>query len=265
MDSDRTSIVNHAEQSPVCRSIWSTRRTISLSALAAPQDSRSPRGNDSRQPAGVSFSRYPHLHLLAANTAFHPSKTGNHHRLPRLIHDFFHVLCRECPADQSRTATTGSIQYTSAGSDRAWSCPAWDLDWLPALHLLKKTPTSPHIDDTEIEQEEEKGEKEPRRFHCQACDSWIAFVSDIIQIDDIPILTLQINPHGFVHEVITVRYVVHCLIVGPPVPADTWFPGYEWRFLICQQCRSHLGWSYHRPNENSMRFAGLRKASIIEK
>lgn len=105
---------------------------------------------------------------------------------------------------------------------------------------------------------------EPPKFICSTCKIFIAFVSDIIQVGDIPVLSAQINPHGFVHEVITVCHVSNVLIYGYPVPADSWFPGYLWRYLVCQQCQNHLGWSYHKPNESKMIFAGLRKASIIQ-
>lgn len=264
MDTDRPSTLNHAEQSPNCSPVWSTRSDITLSTLSASQIHRTSNGYHFGQPSGIITSWSPRFNRLATNSALHTTQAGNHHRLPRFLHNFLDIFRGECSADQSRTDKARSLQH--APSSHRWTLPfyARNLDWQPALSLLKKTPESPKIDGEEDVEQDEEEKREPRRFFCKNCKQWIAFVSDTIQVDDIPTLTLQINPHGFVHEVITVKYIVNCLIAGPPVPADTWFPGYVWRFLICQQCRSHLGWSYHQPKETSMSFAGLRKASIIE-
>ena len=46
-------------------------------------------------------------------------------------------------------------------------------------------------------------------------------------------------------------------------PLSSWFPGFCWRYLICSQCMEFLGWSYHRPNEYTMSFAGFSKANVI--
>lgn len=262
MDTDRPSTINYAEQYHIHRIIWSTRSNISLSSLSNSQNHGTSDRNDSSQSAWLFDSRNLNLPLMATNTASNAVQARSDHRLPRLFHNVLNLLRRECTANQSGTAKTRSVQYSLSGSQ--WSLPldARNLGWQPALHLLKKTPESPKTDQSE--EIEDSPKRKPRRFFCKKCKQWVAFVSDAIQVDDIPTLTLQINPHGFVHEVITVKYVVHCLIAGPPVPADSWFPGYEWRFLICQQCQAHLGWSYHAPNETTMSFAGLRRATILE-
>lgn len=91
----------------------------------------------------------------------------------------------------------------------------------------------------------------------------MAFEVDVIQIGDIPSDTAQVNPHGFIHEVITVRHVQNIFITGEFEPADSWFPGFYWRYLICGECTEFLGWSYHRPTEQMMTFAGLSKGQII--
>ena len=64
------------------------------------------------------------------------------------------------------------------------------------------------------------------------------------------------------HEVITVSRVQNTLQYGDSVPADTWFPGFCWKYLLCRECMEFLGWSYHRPNEQWMTFAGLSRQAI---
>jgi cereblon len=77
-------------------------------------------------------------------------------------------------------------------------------------------------------------------------------------------LSAQINPHGFIHEVLTLREALNVVLAGPPVPADSWFPGFEWRYCLCASCQSHLGWSYHRPEAASATFFGLRRGGLVE-
>ena len=105
--------------------------------------------------------------------------------------------------------------------------------------------------------------EEPKRFKCIHCQTPVAFEVDVIRIGDIPSDTAQVNPHGYIHEVITVSAVQNTLVEGPPIPADSWFPGFCWKYLICSSCLEFLGWSYHRPSELSMTFAGLSKDNII--
>jgi len=133
----------------------------------------------------------------------------------------------------------------------------------PALQwMLRTTPeTPPHI--VTLVDPNELPVKKPRRFKCANCKNPVAFEVDIIQIGDVPSDTAQVNPHGFIHEVITVHSVQNTFVEGRPVPADSWFPGFCWRYLICSECMEFLGWSYHRPNEFTMSFAGLSKQTII--
>jgi hypothetical protein len=132
----------------------------------------------------------------------------------------------------------------------------------PKQWMLRVTPETPSDIINAIEASD-LPVTEPRRFRCINCKTPVAFEVDIIQIGDIPSDTAQVNPHGFIHEVITVRSVQNTLVEGPPIPADSWFPGFCWRYLICSQCMEFLGWSYHRPNEFSMSFAGFSKQTVI--
>ena len=131
----------------------------------------------------------------------------------------------------------------------------------PTQWMLRVTTDTPPDIAAEIDQKDQPA-KEPRRFKCAACQNPVAFEVDVIPIGDIPSDTAQVNPHGFIHEVITVSAVQNTLVEGPPVPADSWFPGFCWRYLLCGQCLEFLGWSYQRPNEYSMTFAGFSKATI---
>lgn len=140
--------------------------------------------------------------------------------------------------------------------------PSPETHCYPTLWMLRVTPDTPSDIAADIEQQDVPT-KEPRRFKCAACHTPVAFEADVIPIGDIPSDTAQVNPHGFIHEVITVRAVQNTLVEGPSIPADSWFPGFCWRYLICGHCMEFLGWSYHRPNEFAMSFAGFSKGNII--
>ena len=264
MDTDSTAALDHVKQSSSNFSIRSLGCVLSLPIIPTPQNHGSPIRNNSGQPTWLAAPRNLNQHFMGEYPIANGTQARHHDRLPRFLHNIFDFQCRERPTDKPRRTQIGSVQHLFPSSVRTFPLDTWALDRKPIFRLLKRTPASPDVSgQLEVQFDEEK-HKEAPRFYCKACNQWVAFVSDTLQVGDIPTLTLQINPHGFVHEVITLKYVVHCLIAGPPVPADSWFPGYEWRFLLCQQCQAHLGWSYHRPREISMTFAGLRKASIFE-
>jgi cereblon len=47
-----------------------------------------------------------------------------------------------------------------------------------------------------------------------------------------------VNPHGVVHQTVTVRELVNddCILYDPqpPTTEDTWFPNYAWRIAYCR-------------------------------
>jgi cereblon len=53
-----------------------------------------------------------------------------------------------------------------------------------------------------------------------------------------------INPHGYMHEIVTVRHAEGLRDVGGPETAATWFAGYTWTIVACARCGAHLGWRY---------------------
>ena len=101
-------------------------------------------------------------------------------------------------------------------------------------------------------------------YRCRACSNAVAHVGDEISVGDIPVDSMQINPGGYIHEIFTVRTAFQVIITGQPVPADSWFPGYMWRFCLCAQCGLHLGWSYQLYQQETIVFFGLRRGSVKE-
>jgi len=128
--------------------------------------------------------------------------------------------------------------------------------------MLRGNPNAPYNQEDDQSKQSDKVVHPPLRYRCRHCQTPIAFISDEIPVDELGAHSIQINPNGFVHEVITVRCTQHTLSLGTPVPADSWFPGFCWRYLICEHCTEFLGWSYSRPMELVMAFAGLSRAAV---
>lgn len=128
-------------------------------------------------------------------------------------------------------------------------------------HLLRKTSKS--ISQKEKVKEESE-HSEQRMYRCRSCSNAVAHVGDEISVGDIPVDSMQINPGGYIHEIFTIRTAFQVIITGQPVPADSWFPGYMWRFCLCAQCGHHLGWSYQPYQQETIVFFGLRRGSVKE-
>ena len=133
---------------------------------------------------------------------------------------------------------------------------------LPVMWMLRVTEDTP----VDIQEQQRPNEpiQPPKRYRCKQCQTPIAFISDEIPISDMGAQSVQVNPNGFVHEVITVRTTQNTRALGNSVPADSWFPGFYWRFLVCGNCTDFVGWAYSRPNEWEMAFAGLSRAAIVQ-
>jgi cereblon len=74
-----------------------------------------------------------------------------------------------------------------------------------------------------------------------------------------------LNPHGFVHEVVTVRWAENLEVAGPSTTEFTWYPGYAWQSAWCAACGAHVGWSFAAVGQSDpVRFWGLRRDTIVE-
>ena len=189
-------------------------------------------------------------------------ESRHYHWIFGSINNFLNLHLGKCQIDTTGSTQNGLSQHCHSSLARCGFSYVWDQP-RDEVHLWLLKGRDPD-DPAEAENSEQETAKDPSRFLCANCKEFIGFPSDVLTVGDIPVLSAQVNPHGFVHEVITIKYVVNTFVVGDPVPADSWFPGYLWRYLLCRRCHSHLGWSYHRPNGVQMIFAGLRKASVVQ-
>jgi Yippee zinc-binding/DNA-binding /Mis18, centromere assembly len=92
---------------------------------------------------------------------------------------------------------------------------------------------------------------------CRRCQSRIAWARDIITVPGADgVSGNYVNPHGVVHQTLTVRQLVVVpfnesisnvvTYWGHLESQESWFPGYQWIIMSCGTCRNHLGWKFVR-------------------
>jgi hypothetical protein len=55
---------------------------------------------------------------------------------------------------------------------------------------------------------------------------------------------VYVNPHGAVHQILTVTVVRHCFLDGDAETEHSYFAGYSWTCMGCRACGGHLGWRF---------------------
>ncbi|KAJ0248210.1 Protein cereblon [Hirschfeldia incana] len=82
------------------------------------------------------------------------------------------------------------------------------------------------------------------RVRCKHCQIVIARRSDMLVMSSDGPLGAYVNPHGFVHEIMTFYKANDIAISGRSVKEDSWFPGYAWTIANCATCETQLGWLF---------------------
>ncbi|KNC74309.1 hypothetical protein SARC_13140, partial [Sphaeroforma arctica JP610] len=101
---------------------------------------------------------------------------------------------------------------------------------------------------------------------CVYCGVSIARVGDVFDMNAAGTVQAYVNPHGVVHETLTVKCILrqNVLLSGRPCEQDSWFPQYAWTILNCAECYHHLGWRFTATTQlNPKEFWGLRRASVM--
>ncbi|OEL18255.1 Protein cereblon [Dichanthelium oligosanthes] len=101
---------------------------------------------------------------------------------------------------------------------------------------------------------------------CRNCQSRIAKRSDMVVMSTDGPLGAYVNPHGCVHETITVTNATGLALIGNPSKVHSWFPGYSWTIASCTVCESHIGWLFRATKKNlrPRSFWGIRSSQIAD-
>jgi hypothetical protein len=132
----------------------------------------------------------------------------------------------------------------------------------------KAPPAGPPSDDGASGSEQtdsttDETEAPERWLRCVACSAPIARPEDAFSMPPHGPIASFINPGGYVHEVMTFTTAPGAVWGGPRIPADSWFPGYTWRFGVCAVCEAFVGWYYQASAGASVAaFWGLRRGAL---
>lgn len=112
-----------------------------------------------------------------------------------------------------------------------------------------------------IEKINEEQERSPRKIIvCAQCNNPITSEQDKVAINNTPHHVFT-NPYGYTFHITCFKEALGCVHEGPLIAADTWFPGYFWRYALCSSCHAHLGWFY--TSDGNHYFYGLINNRIL--
>nr|DBA18447.1 TPA: hypothetical protein GDO54_016690 [Pyxicephalus adspersus] len=100
---------------------------------------------------------------------------------------------------------------------------------------------------------------------CKRChDTEITTKNEIFSLSLCGPMAAYVNPHGYVHETLTVYKALNLSLVGRPSTENSWFPGYAWTIAQCRVCGSHMGWKFTavRKDLTPHRFWGLTRSAL---
>ncbi|CAN4105150.1 unnamed protein product [Withania somnifera] len=101
---------------------------------------------------------------------------------------------------------------------------------------------------------------------CRTCETLIARRSDMLVMSCEGPLGAYVNPHGFVHEIMTLFKAIGLAIIGNPVEEYSWFPGYAWSIAECATCETQLGWLFTATKKKlkPRSFWGIRSSKVAD-
>ncbi|KDP34171.1 hypothetical protein JCGZ_07742 [Jatropha curcas] len=103
-------------------------------------------------------------------------------------------------------------------------------------------------------------------IRCKNCQTVIARRSDMLVMSSEGPLGAYVNPHGFVHEIMTFYKVNGLALHGQPDREYSWFPGYAWTITECANCESQMGWLFTatRKQLKPQSFWAIRSAQVAD-
>nr|GLL38052.1 protein cereblon [Ipomoea trifida] len=102
------------------------------------------------------------------------------------------------------------------------------------------------------------------RIQCKTCLSLIARRSEMLVMSGEGPLGAYVNPHGFVHEIMTLLKANGLAVIGNPEKEYSWFPGYAWSIAECVTCGVQMGWLFTATNKKlkPRSFWGIRCSQV---
>lgn len=159
-----------------------------------------------------------------------------------------------------------SICRASPNADpRVFAAPLhhWWSGTAPSVLWCLKSDRPPNKDDAAPDDQSDDWVHEDDAFLCVSCELDVAERDAVFDPGAGP-LQLHVNPHGHLHEILTLSAARNLAYYGEETTEFTWFPGYAWRVALCGRCHSHLGWRFAAVEESRTpaTFYGLLRKAI---
>lgn len=81
-------------------------------------------------------------------------------------------------------------------------------------------------------------------LRCPSCGTPWAARDDVFPMTPEGAEHVELNPHGWFHDFVTVLRAHNLALEGDPTTEHTWFPGYAWTIAWCRGCGAHAGWRF---------------------
>ncbi|XP_035968342.2 protein cereblon isoform X4 [Halichoerus grypus] len=101
---------------------------------------------------------------------------------------------------------------------------------------------------------------------CKQCqETEITTKNEIFSLSLCGPMAAYVNPHGYVHETLTVYKACNLNLIGRPSTEHSWFPGYAWTIAQCRICASHIGWKFTatKKDMSPQKFWGLTRSALL--
>uniref|UniRef100_A0AAY4A1A5 Protein cereblon n=1 Tax=Denticeps clupeoides TaxID=299321 RepID=A0AAY4A1A5_9TELE len=101
---------------------------------------------------------------------------------------------------------------------------------------------------------------------CKQCqETEITTKNEIFSLSLYGPMAAYVNPHGYVHETLTVYKASNLTLIGRPSTLHSWFPGYAWTIAQCRACGSHMGWKFSAVKKDLIpqNFWGLTRSALL--
>jgi hypothetical protein len=110
---------------------------------------------------------------------------------------------------------------------------------------LKETPAAPSEARPAGQAEEETKTRSPEApLCCAKCGHIITRERHRTTVNGRHLHT-RVNPSGYIFHFGCFAQAEGCLVLGPPTTEASWFAGHAWRYAMCAECETHLGWAFH--------------------
>lgn len=107
---------------------------------------------------------------------------------------------------------------------------------------------------------QEKKKKEEQYLLCKLCNNRITKITNRFEVQGGAEHSF-LNPAGMVFHIGCFRDAEGCLPVGDVQSEWSWFKGFRWQVVCCDQCLNHLGWLFLAKDKRY--FYGLILSSLV--